>query len=300
MNELTLNGFVGDSFDGITFNAVKSYADQNEKVEIVLSSEGGSSIEGLAIFAYLVSIDKPVNIKIVGRAASAASVIAMAGKKGGNTLSMQSNSLIMIHPASGCVCGTSKDIEKGINAIDAIDESFIGIYAKATGLDKKKIESLYFNETWINAKDALEMGFISSIFEELSMSDKTPDVQAIAESAALQMQVSDLNKRIATLESENIALKAESVSSAAFISAAKEEKIKPYESYLTADQKASLLQSSLDNVSIFAESMAKAAMQSNLKTPQTTGLSMPQSSTQVSQISDRAKVNSLIPKEAQK
>ena len=100
---------------------------------------------------------------------SAASVIAMAG----NTVQMSPTALLMIHDPSTIAFGNAKDMEKAIATLNEVKESIINAYAAKTGLSRNRISKLMSDETWINAKKAVELGFADEIlFDEKPEPDK--------------------------------------------------------------------------------------------------------------------------------
>ena len=113
-----------------------------------------------------------VTVRIASIAASAASVIAMAG----NTVQMSPTALLMIHDPSTIAFGNAKDMEKAIATLNEVKESIINAYAAKTGLSRSRISKLMSDETWINAKKAVELGFADVIlFDEKHEPDKKED-----------------------------------------------------------------------------------------------------------------------------
>ena len=96
-----------------------------------------------------------VTVRIASIAASAASVVAMAG----NRVEMSPTALLMIHDPSTIAMGNAKDMEKAIETLNEVKESIINAYAAKSGLRRNKIAELMSNETWMNAKKAVELGF---------------------------------------------------------------------------------------------------------------------------------------------
>ena len=295
---LTLTGYVGSyEFD---LQTVINYANQNEILNISLSSEGGDAFTGLSIFAFLASLQKPVHISLIGFVASAASIIAMVGRKTNNTVSMQADSLFMIHPSATCACGTSQDIQKSLNALDGIDSVFLGIYQKATNLSEKQIKELYENESWLTAKEALQLGFVTSIFEEVSMT--TEVTPAALDESLLKARIAALEVELGNANLVIVDLQSKIQSNASAIDVVKAEKIKPFEQFLDDKSKEMVKAMSFEQVTSYVDSLAKA---SNLKQFQRsqTSVTTPASKEVViasqSGFSDqeRAKINSLIPKE---
>ena len=113
-----------------------------------------------------------VTIKIASIAASAASVIAMAG----NTVQMSPTALLFVHDPSTIAMGNARDMEKAISTLNEVKESIINAYAAKTGLSRNRISKLMSDETWINAKKAVELGFADKIlFDEKTQPNKKED-----------------------------------------------------------------------------------------------------------------------------
>ena len=113
-----------------------------------------------------------VTVRIASIAASAASVIAMAG----NTVQMSPTALLMVHDPSTIAMGNARDMEKAIATLNEVKESIINAYMAKTGLSHNRISKLMSDETWINAKKAVELGFADEIlFDEKPEPDKKED-----------------------------------------------------------------------------------------------------------------------------
>jgi ATP-dependent Clp protease protease subunit len=112
-----------------------------------------------------------VTVRIASIAASAASVIAMAG----NTVQMSPTALLMIHDPSTIAFGNAKDMEKAIATLNEVKESIINAYAAKTGLSRNRISKLMSDETWINAKKAVELGFADEILFDEKPQEKTEE-----------------------------------------------------------------------------------------------------------------------------
>ena len=111
------------------------------------------------IYSMLKNHKGKVTVKIDGIAASAASVVAMAGDE---TL-IAPTALMMIHDPSTCAMGNKADMEKAIILLDEVKESIINAYETKSHLSRNKIAKLMSDETWLNAKKAHEMGFVDGI-----------------------------------------------------------------------------------------------------------------------------------------
>ena len=127
-----------------------------------LNSPGGDVFAASQIYSML----KSHKGKIDGIAASAASVVAMAGDE---TL-IAPTALMMIHDPSTSAMGNKADMEKAIELLEEVKESIINAYETKSHLSRNKIAKLMSDETWLNAKKAHEMGFVDGIlFAEKKM-----------------------------------------------------------------------------------------------------------------------------------
>lgn len=124
-----------------------------------INSPGGDVFAAAQIYNMLMDYDGKVNVYIDGLAASAASVIAMAG----TTVSMSPVAMMMIHNPWTVAQGEARDMEKVITMLSEIKESIINAYELRTGLSRTKLSHLMDSETWFNAKKAVELGFADTI-----------------------------------------------------------------------------------------------------------------------------------------
>ncbi len=138
------------------------YAEEGD-VTIWLTSPGGNVFAAADIYTMIRDYPHKVTVKIASIAASAASVIAMAG----NTVEMSPTALLMLHDPSTIAMGNTRDMEKAIGTLNEVKESIINAYTAKTGLSRSKISKLMSDETWINAKKAVELGFADELlFDE--------------------------------------------------------------------------------------------------------------------------------------
>ncbi len=131
----------------------------NGPITLHISSPGGDCIAASQIYTMLMDYPGDVNVQIDGLAASAASVIAMAGTK----VSMSPTSMMMIHNPFTAAMGDSEEMRKAIQLLDEVKESIINAYQIKTGLSRTKISHLMDCETWMNALKAKELGFCDEI-----------------------------------------------------------------------------------------------------------------------------------------
>ena len=131
-------------------------------ITLWLNSPGGDCIAASQIYSMLMDYEGDVTIKVDGIAASAASVIAMAGTK----VLMAPTALMMIHNPMTLAYGNKDEMNKAIEMLDEVKESIINAYEIKTGMSRAKISHLMDSETWMNANKAIEMGFADDILED--------------------------------------------------------------------------------------------------------------------------------------
>lgn len=133
--------------------------DEDDEIVLDVASNGGDVFAASEIYTMLKDSSKNIVVNIQGLAASAASVIAMAG----NTVRMSPTSQLMIHKASVSTVGNSDDLEHESEVLNGIDESIAMAYELKTGMKQTDILQLMSNETWMNAKAAVDKGFADEI-----------------------------------------------------------------------------------------------------------------------------------------
>lgn len=134
-------------------------------IDLRLNSPGGSVFDAVAIYNALKRHSGEITVWIDGIAASAASYIAMAG----DAIVMPENAFLMIHDPSGLVMGTAEDMRSTAEALDKVKGSLIHGYAAKSGKDDNYIATLMAAEAWLDATDALELGFIDRIVEPVKL-----------------------------------------------------------------------------------------------------------------------------------
>ena len=141
-------------------------------VTVWLNSPGGDCIAASQIYTMLMDYKDDVTVKIDGIAASAASVIAMAG----TTVLMAPTALMMIHNPMTVAFGDTAEMQKAIDMLDEVKESIVNAYEIKTGMSRAKISHLMDSETWMNANKAIELGFADDILEDKKKKCATDDV----------------------------------------------------------------------------------------------------------------------------
>ena len=125
-----------------------------------LNSPGGDCFAAAQIYNMLMDYPGSITVKIDGLAASAASVIAMAG----STVEISPVGMVMIHNPMTVSIGDVQEMERAITLLAEVKESIINAYEIKTGMSRAKISRLMDAETWMNAKKAVELGFADAVF----------------------------------------------------------------------------------------------------------------------------------------
>ncbi len=131
----------------------------SEDLTVWINSPGGDVFAASQIYNMLMDYKGKVTVKIDGIAASAASVIAMAGSE----VFMSPVSMMMIHNPMTIAFGDAGEMGKAISMLDEVKESIINAYELKTGLPRARLSQLMNEESWFNARKAIEMGFADQI-----------------------------------------------------------------------------------------------------------------------------------------
>ena len=145
---------------------IKSFKDSPMNLHI--NCVGGDVFDGMAIFNIIKKRTAKTTVYIEGIAASMGSVIALAA----DSVVMAENSLFMIHNAWGGAMGEAKEMKKTAKLLDKISGEIADIYVKKTKLPYDKVKEMMDEETWLNAEEALELGFIDSISDAIKVAAK--------------------------------------------------------------------------------------------------------------------------------
>ena len=147
------------------------YAEEGD-ITLWINSPGGNVFAAAEIYTMIRDYPGSVTVRIASIAASAASVVAMAG----NLVQMSPTALLMVHDPSTIAMGNARDMEKAITTLNEVKESIINAYVAKTGLSRNRVSKLMSDETWLNAKKAVELGFADEIlFEDKPKPDEEPE-----------------------------------------------------------------------------------------------------------------------------
>ena len=172
---LTLTGYVGEPslvvdgmtwFDGFTHGEVLAALgkfDDTADIVVHVNSGGGYATEGAAIRSALAERAGRTDVYVEGIAASAASLIAMAGE----TVTMATDAVLMIHSPSGLTMGTAADHEATVRALNSLAGAYARSYARKSGKPAAECRAIMAAETWFNADEAVAAGFADAIEGEV-------------------------------------------------------------------------------------------------------------------------------------
>ena len=158
-------------------------------ITVWINSPGGDCVAAAQIYNMLMDYKGDVTVKIDGIAASAASVIAMAGTK----VLMSPVSMMMIHNPATIAFGDTTEMQKAIEMLASVKDSIMNAYEIKTGMSRTKISHLMDAETWMDAHKAVELGFADDILARQDAEEDldAPDVSMLYSRAAVTNSLMD-------------------------------------------------------------------------------------------------------------
>ena len=160
---LTIDGVIAEESwfdDDVTPKLFREQLNAGQgDIVIYVNSPGGDCVAASQIYTMLMEYKGRVTVKIDGIAASAASVISMAGTE----VLMAPTALLMVHNPLTVAIGDTEEMQKAIAMLDEVKESIITAYELKTGMSRAKLAHLMDAETWMNANKAIELGFADGI-----------------------------------------------------------------------------------------------------------------------------------------
>lgn len=188
---LYLNGTIAEESwfdDDVTPKIFKEELENHQgDITVWINSPGGDCIAAAQIYNLLIEHKGNVTVKIDGIAASAASVIAMAG----TTVKMSPVAMLMIHNPMTIAYGNTSEMEKAIEMLQEVKESIINAYEMKTGLSRNKLSKLMDNETWMDARKAVELGFADEMMERNTKNLEPPSVSMMYSETVLTNSLMD-------------------------------------------------------------------------------------------------------------
>lgn len=169
-NVITMFDVIGEDFwtgGGVTAKKVASQlrAIGDRPVEVQINSPGGDMFEGIAIYNVLREHPQPITVKVMGMAASAASIIAMAGDQ----IEIGAASFIMIHNCWVIAIGNRHDMAETAEFLEPFDQAMVDVYSARSGSDPKKIAKWMDDETFMSGSMAMERGFADALLSADAM-----------------------------------------------------------------------------------------------------------------------------------
>ncbi|MFC3163068.1 head maturation protease, ClpP-related [Ciceribacter thiooxidans] len=163
-NTITMFEVIGEDWwtgGGVTAKRVSAALRSigSKDVTVKINSPGGDMFEGIAIYNLLRNHPAKVTVEVLGWAASAASIIAMAGDE----IRMGLGTFMMVHNAWGVVVGNRHDMREAASLFDGFDSAIADIYEARTGMKRKDIEKLMDAETFMGPSEAVEKGFADTV-----------------------------------------------------------------------------------------------------------------------------------------
>lgn len=184
-NTINILDQIGESFDGSgmtarVVNSVLRKADGDD-VTVNVNSPGGDFFEGVTIYNMLREYEGTVNINVLGLAASAASIIAMAADE----LKIAKSGLMMIHNSWGLVIGNQNDMREAADTFAVFDESMANVYADRSNKNLAEVKALMDKDTWMNGETAVDDGFADGFLK----SDAVVEDKKKAQSSLTKLDV---------------------------------------------------------------------------------------------------------------
>ncbi|RMV80629.1 head maturation protease, ClpP-related [Pseudomonas amygdali] len=185
---ITIYGVIGQDWygEGVTVSridaALRSIGDK--PVTVYINSPGGDMFEGLAIYNRLREHTQPITTKVLGLAASAASVIYMAGTK----REVASSGFLMIHNCWTLAVGNRHDLRDVANTMEEFDAAMADLYAEGSGQAVADIAEMMDDETFIRGRRAVELGFATAVLSSDEITERE-DEQAQQSNALKAMDI---------------------------------------------------------------------------------------------------------------
>ncbi len=154
-----------------------------QKINVRINSPGGNVMSAQAIYTLLKSHPATVTIYVDGMAASAASIVAMAGDE----IIMPVNTMMMIHSPVACYCGNAAEFREQAEVLDKFQETMIAVYERS-GQTKEKIQEMLEAETWMTGAEAVELGFADRVVDPIPISASIEGGMAILASIGKEIQ----------------------------------------------------------------------------------------------------------------
>ncbi len=204
--EIILYGGIGQDWwgDGSMISA-KAFSDELKnldksvtEIDVRMNSGGGDVFDGLTIYNRLKQHSAKVTVYIDGLAASIASIIALAGDE----IIIGEGALYMVHLPWTFAMGNRMELDNTVSRLMDVEEQMISIYSKKSGLDRAEVKALMEAETWLDADQALEKGFVTS-----KMDESLPIAASVLDSRWITRKPKTYKSETAAADAAKLALK---------------------------------------------------------------------------------------------
>lgn len=180
-NVVTIYDVIGEDFwSGGGFTAKRMSAALRtigkREVSVHINSPGGDFFEGVAIYNMLREHPEKVTVKVMGLAASAASLIAMAGDK----VLISRVGFLMVHNAWAIAIGNRHDMRAAADTLEPFDEAMAGVYSSRAGKDRKAAAKWMDDETWFNGERAVAEGLADELLEDGEVAEDSAKAEAMS------------------------------------------------------------------------------------------------------------------------
>lgn len=192
-NVITMFDTIGEDFwtgDGVTAKKVTAQlrAIGDRPITVQINSAGGDMFEGIAIYNVLREHSQEITVQIIGMAASAASIIAMAGDK----IEIGSASFLMIHNAWVLAIGNRHDMAETATFLEPFDAAMRDVYAQRSGMKADDVAKMMDDETWLSGSVAIDKGFADALLaaDQVTQDEKTrSEDKRVNEVRAMELQL---------------------------------------------------------------------------------------------------------------
>lgn len=187
---VSIRGFIGEwgVSDSELIREIEAAGDV-EMINVSINSRGGEVDHGLAIYNYLRTHAALVNVRVDGIAASAASIIAMAGDE----ITMPANALMMVHNPWTFAMGDAAEMRKTADDLEKIEKALLATYTARAQKNEADIKALLDDETWLTAQEAKELGFADTV-EELARPAAVAMAKAMDIPAEVMAKLAEIEK----------------------------------------------------------------------------------------------------------
>lgn len=186
--QIGLDWFTGEGMTAKAFNDQLGKI-KSDSIKVRINSPGGDVFDAIAIYNMLAEHPAKINVTIEGIAASAASIVAMAG----DTVSIYESAQVMIHDAWTMVVGNEQDMRQVADLLAKIDGQIADLYAARSGKSSDEFRNLMNSDTYLTGNEAKDLGIVDSVIETKRKESKTTNEQQSTPNASSKKRRIDLS-----------------------------------------------------------------------------------------------------------